>query len=88
MNPELLQILGRYLARMHNVGAVKTAAHHEAKMRFVLTSAQAHLSDVEIVKHSMALGAVSEGLAAMIKAGMPLSPKHILDSLVEITKEV
>ena len=68
--------------------ALVAAAHHEAKMRFVLTSAQAHLSDVEIVKHSMALGAVSEGLAAMIKSGMPLSPKHILDSFVEITKEV
>jgi Ser/Thr protein kinase RdoA (MazF antagonist) len=27
MNTELLQILGRYLARMHNVGAVRTAPH-------------------------------------------------------------
>lgn len=27
MNEELLQILGRYLARMHNVGAVKQAKH-------------------------------------------------------------
>ncbi len=27
MNPELLQMLGRYLARLHNVGAVKSANH-------------------------------------------------------------
>ncbi len=68
--------------------ALVAAAHHEAKMRFVLTCAQVHLSDVEIVKHSLALGAVSLGLATLAKAGMPLSPKLILDSFVEITKEV
>jgi hypothetical protein len=68
--------------------AVVAAAHGVAKKRLVEMTAQLQLSGEVIMRHSQALGAVSEGLAAMIKAGGHPSSEYIVGSFVEMFKEL
>ena len=63
-------------------------AHKLAKERLVELTVQRNLPEEVITRHAQALHAVSEGLAATIKAGGQPSSAYIVGSFVEMFKEI